>query len=86
MGDWASIAGVVRRAGAPADGAYVTVRDPAGNFTGERRTDAGGEGRFRFHLSPGSWVLEAVAPRTDAVRRKIDLGPGEEALVEIDLA
>jgi len=86
MGDWADIAGVVRNGGVPADRAYVTVRDPEGNFTGERRTEVGGEGRFSFHLSAGSWLLEAVAPGTERVTTELELRPGEEAVVEIELS
>jgi uncharacterized protein DUF1416 len=85
MAHWTRIAGVVTRGDAPVDRAYVTVRDTAGNFTGERRTEVGGEGRFAFHLGPGRWVLEAVAAGSELVRREVELAPGEEAEVRIEL-
>ena len=86
MGDSTGITGVVSRAGAPADRAYVTVRDPDGNFTGERRTEVGGEGRFQFHLGPGRWVVEAVAAGSEPVRRELELAAGEQAEVVLELA
>ena len=86
MGETTGIAGVVSRGGEPADRAYVTVRDPDGNFTGERRTEVGGEGRFQFHLGPGRWVLEARAAGSEPVLRELELASGERAEVRLELA
>ena len=85
MGDSTGISGVVSRAGAAVDRAYVTVKDPEGNFTGERRTEVGGNGRFQFHLGPGRWVLEAKAAGTDPVLQELELASGEQAQVVLEL-
>lgn len=85
MGDSTSISGVVSRGGAAVDRAYVTVKDPDGNFTGERRTEVGGEGRFQFHLGPGRWVLEARAAGSEPVLRELELASGERAEVVLEL-
>ena len=85
MGDSTGISGVVSRAGAAVDRAYVTVKDPDGNFTGERRTEVGGEGRFQFHLGPGRWVVEAKAAGSEPVLHELELAAGEQADVRIDL-
>jgi hypothetical protein len=86
MGDSTGISGVVSRAGAAVDRAYVTVKDPDGNFTGERRTEVGGNGRFQFHLGPGRWVLEAKAAGSDPVLQELELASGEQAEVVLELA
>jgi hypothetical protein len=83
---WVTIAGVVRRAGAPADRAYVTVRDRDGNFTGERRTADGGDGGFSFELAPGRWRLEALAAGGLRASAELELVPGERRDVVLELA
>jgi uncharacterized protein DUF1416 len=83
---WVTIAGVVRRAGAPADRVYVTVRDRDGNFTGERRTADGGGGGFSFELAPGRWLLEALAAGGLRASAELELAPGERRDVVLELA
>ena len=48
----ARLTGVVSRGSAPADGAYVQLRNLGGDFQAEIRTSE--DGRFTFHPVPGS--------------------------------
>jgi hypothetical protein len=83
---WATLAGAVRRAGAPAARTYVTVRDRNGDFTGERRTADGGDGGFSFELAPGRWRLEALAAGGMRASAEVELAAGERRFVELELA
>ena len=52
-------------------GAFVQLRDGAGDFVGEVRADDGG--RFTFYAVPGHWTIVCLTP---ARRREqsVDLG------------
>ena len=68
------IRGVVRRAGDPVEGAYLTL-NKGDDFIAERRT--GPDGSYEFHTSPGDWVVICRASGAEAVRRDIDSDGGE---------
>jgi hypothetical protein len=74
----ARLTGTVLRGSAPADGAYVQVRNLAGDFQGEVRT--GEDGRFTLHPLPGRWRLVSFAPSTPTVMREIEVGSDDIAI------
>jgi hypothetical protein len=49
------LTGTIVAGGAGAEGAYVQIQNPAGDFQAEVRTDAGG--RFLLHPIRGRWRL-----------------------------
>ena len=68
------IRGVVTRAGAPVEGAYLTL-NKGEDFIAERRT--GPDGVYEFHTSPGDWVVICRASGADAVRQEVNSDAGE---------
>lgn len=72
------IRGIVRRDGAPVEGAYLTLnqtRSGGEDFIAERRT--GPDGTYEFHTSPGDWVVVCRASGADAVRHEVRSEAGE---------
>lgn len=53
-------------------GAFVQLRDAAGDFVGEVRAD--GEGRFVFYTIPGRWSVICLIPGQDRRQHNVDLG------------
>lgn len=78
-----TLEGTVSRAGGPAAGAYVQLRDTNGDFTGERRT--GEDGAFRFYMEPGAWTLVVMASGGARHERELELAAGDAARVDIAL-
>ena len=81
-----SINGAVRLEGKPAGGVYVRLIGPSGEFVSEQYTKD--DGRFTFHIAPGSWTLEAKAAGAAPSTRQIDIaadGP-EVSTLDVDLA
>ena len=80
-----SIDGAVTREGRPAGGVYIRLIGPSGEFVSEQYTKD--DGRFTFHVAPGSWTLEAKAAGAAPSTRQVDVGPGgaEVSTVSLDL-
>jgi len=80
-----SIAGAVTLEGAPAGGVYIRLIGPSGEFVSEQYTKD--DGKFTFHVAPGTWTLEAKAagakPSTQAVSIA---GANDVSEVAVDLA
>lgn len=76
------IQGVVSRAEAPLEGAYVRLLDRSGEFTAEVPTS--GEGRFRFFAAPGQWTVRTLAPGAAPVDRAVIAAQG--AISEVHVA
>lgn len=74
------IRGVVRRNGAPLEGAYLTLNSGSGGteFIAERRT--GPDGEYEFHTSPGDWTVICRASGSDPAPRTVTSDGGEIAL------
>jgi hypothetical protein len=82
----AIIQGVVTKGGdsdQPVGNAYVRLLDRTGEFTAEVPTSA--TGHFRFFAAPGEWTLRTLAPRAEAVDRKVVAQRGVVAEVAIPL-
>lgn len=79
----AVIQGQVVRDGAPVGNAYVRLLDGSGEFTAEVPTSA--SGHFRFFAGEGEWTLRTLAPRADAVDRKVRAAVGNVAELTIAL-
>jgi hypothetical protein len=79
----AIIQGVVTKAGAPVENAYVRLLDRSGEFTAEVPTSA--TGAFRFFAAPGPWTLRTLAPRSDTVEAEVTAARGVVAEVEVTL-
>ncbi|MEY9845569.1 DUF1416 domain-containing protein [Streptacidiphilus sp. MAP5-3] len=77
------IAGTVESDGRPVEGAWVRLLDPAGEFVGEVVTSSAGA--FRFHLTPGPWVLRVLSPRGSA-ELPVEVQPGRVEQVHIPLS
>ena len=77
----AIIQGQVVRQGVPVENAYVRLLDRTGEFTAEVPTDE--EGHFRFFAGDGEWTLRTLAPRADAVDKKVIAQIGTIAEVAI---
>lgn len=71
------IRGVVRVAGTPAEGAYLSLNNGDG-FIAERRT--GPDGSYEFHTSPGDWTVICRAAGHDAKPVSVSSGDGDVAL------
>jgi hypothetical protein len=68
----ARLTGTVTKGSVPADGAYVQLRNPGGDFQAEVRT--GSDGRFTLYPVPGRWRLVSFAPNSDRVEREVEVG------------
>jgi hypothetical protein len=72
--------GRIARGGRSAEGIYVRVHSPGGDFVGEVRTDE--DGSFFFHLPLGTWFLVAFAPGGARVTQEVTFtGPEPQAFV-----
>lgn len=81
-----SINGAVTLDGKPAGGVYVRLHGPSGEFVSEQYTKD--DGRFTFHVAPGSWTLEAKAAGASPASQQIDIaadGP-EVSNTSVELA
>lgn len=76
------IQGVVSRAEAPLEGAYVRLLDRSGEFTAEVPTSDAG--RFRFFAAPGQWTVRTLAPGAAPVDRTVIASQG--AISEVNVA
>ena len=74
--------GKVQVDGQPAEGAYIRINGPSGDFVWEARTDNGGE--FGFNLPEGTWTVVAFAPGTEKHTQQYVLTPDSDPVV-IDL-
>jgi uncharacterized protein DUF1416 len=74
------IRGVVRKGGAPVEGAYLTLNTgkDGTEFIAERRT--GPDGVYEFHTSPGDWTVICRAAGSDATPLSVSSGGGEISL------
>ncbi len=72
---------VVRADGVPVENAYVRLLDRTGEFTAEVPTNE--NGHFRFFAGTGEWTLRTLAPRAEAVDRKVVAQVGSVAEVAI---
>ena len=77
----AIIQGQVVREGVPVENAYVRLLDRTGEFTAEVPTNE--EGHFRFFAGDGEWTLRTLAPRAQAVDKKVIAQTGSIAEVAI---
>lgn len=84
VGNEAVIAGVVRHAGEPVQGAYVRLLDSSGEFAAEVPTDEGGN--FRFFAAPGTWTVRALAPGGVTATGEATAERGAIASVDLDVA
>ena len=75
------IQGVVTRDDQPVGNAYVRLLDRTGEFTAEVPTNE--EGHFRFFAGDGEWTLRTLAPRAQAVDKKVIAQTGSIAEVAI---
>ena len=75
------IQGVVTRDDQPVGNAYVRLLDRTGEFIAEVPTSA--TGHFRFFAAPGEWTLRTLAPKADAVDKKVVAQQGVVAEVPI---
>ena len=81
-----SINGAVTLDGKPAGGVYIRLHGPSGEFVSEQYTKD--DGKFTFHVAPGSWTLEAKAAGAAAQTQTIDIaadGP-EVSTTSVELA
>jgi hypothetical protein len=79
----AVVHGFVTREGSPLAGAYVRLLDRTGEFTAEVPTSA--TGHFRFFAGDGEWTVRTLAPRADAVDRRVVAQTGSVAELTIPL-
>jgi hypothetical protein len=75
------IQGQVKRGDQPVPNAYVRLLDRSGEFTAEVPTSA--TGHFRFFAAPGEWTVRTLAPRAEAVDRKVVAQKGVVAEVAV---
>jgi hypothetical protein len=71
------IKGVVRKGGAPIEGAFLTLNQGE-DFIAERRT--GPDGFYEFHTSPGDWTVICRASGSDTKPLTVSSEGGEIAL------
>lgn len=72
---------VLRADGLPVENAYVRLLDRTGEFTAEVPTNE--NGHFRFFAANGEWTLRTLAPRAEAVDKKVTAQVGSVAEVAI---
>ena len=83
MGQRTTLEGTITGAGEPLPRAFVQLRDPAGEFTGERRTLE--DGAYLFYLEPGRWGVVVFAAGGARVEREIEIPAGDAVRLDIDL-
>ena len=74
---------VTRGSGEPARTATVEVHNSSGDVLDQIVCDD--EGRFRYHLVPGSWHLRVYDPQGGRAEMNVHLDKDEDAAVSIDL-
>ena len=77
------IQGVVTRDDQQVGNAYVRLLDMSGEFTAVVPTSA--TGHFRFFAAPGEWTLRTLAPKADAVDKKVVAQQGVVAEVAVQI-
>jgi len=75
------IQGIVTHGDEPVGNAYVRLLDRTGEFTAEVPTSA--TGQFRFFAAPGEWTLRTLAPKAEAVDKKVIAQQGVVAEVAV---
>ncbi len=75
------LTGTVTVEGALADGAYVQLQNPGGDFQGEVRTTAGG--KYTLHPVAGRWRLVSWLPGNGRVEQEMEVGSED---LEVNLA
>jgi hypothetical protein len=79
-----SINGAVTLDGKPAGGVYIRLHGPSGEFVSEQYTKD--DGKFTFHVAPGSWTLEAKAAGASPSTQKIEIAAdGADASTNVEL-
>lgn len=76
------LTGTVTVGGRPAGGAYVQIRNLAGDFQGEVRTEA--DGRFVLYPVSGRWRLVSWVPGIGRTEQEVEIGESD-AEVELSL-
>lgn len=56
-------------------GAFVQLRDEAGDFVGEVRADS--DGHFTFYAIPGHWSVVCLLPGGERIEWQVDMGVGD---------
>ncbi len=74
---------VTRESGEPARTATVELHNSRGDVLDQIVCDD--EGRFRYHLVPGSWHLRVWDPQGGRAELNVELDKAEDAAVTIDL-
>jgi hypothetical protein len=77
-----SITGTVSREGKPAGGVYVRLVGPSGEFVAEEYTHD--DGVFTFHVTAGTWTVEARAAGAETATQSVDVSSGDES-IQVDL-
>jgi len=77
-----SISGMVSREGKPAGGVYVRLVGPSGEFVAEEYTKD--DGAFTFHVTAGTWTIEARAAGAETAKESVDVSTGD-ATIQVDL-
>jgi hypothetical protein len=78
-----SIRGVVKRDGAPVEGAYVRLTGSQDEFVAEIRTKE--DGAFRFWIVPGTWTVSVLSSGTKRLEQKASVDQGRAVDVTFDL-
>lgn len=78
------LTGKVTEGQAPAEGAYLRVNGPTGDFVSEART--GPDGQFGFNLPPGEWTLIALAPGSKRIAQKVNLTSDGDVVIDLSQA
>ena len=82
VGDTA-IRGVVKRDGAPVEGAYVRLTGSQDEFVAEIRTKD--DGAFRFWIVPGTWTVSVLSAGAKRLEEKASVDEGRAVDVAFDL-
>jgi len=78
-----AIYGVVYRAEAAVEGAYVRLTGSQQEFVAEVRT--GPDGAFKFWAVPGDWTVSCLAPAEDRLEQAVTLADRGSAEVSFEL-
>jgi hypothetical protein len=74
---------VTRPTGEPAQTATVELHNSSGDIIDQIVCD--GQGRFRYHLSPGAWRLFVWDPSGGRAEVSVELQKDEDRVVDIGL-